>query len=376
MRVLIAPDKFAGSLTATQVCEAVASGLEAERPAVPTTSMPIADGGEGSIDAALAAGFDAVAVDATGPTGRPVRTRYARRGDTALVELAASCGRGRLPDGRLEPMTASTFGVGQVIAAALDAGVVRIVLALGGSASTDGGLGMLQALGARILDEHGRPVARGGGALSTVAAADLRDLHPRLAAARLTVACDVDSPLYGPLGAAAVFGPQKGASPAQVTELDAGLRHWSDMASAVWGVDHSATPGAGAAGGTGFAALALGATVRAGSVLMLELVGFGSALADATLVITGEGSLDRQTLAGKAVAGVAAAARDRGVPVIAVAGRSLLSAAELDELGVRAVYALSDLEPDLTRSMQNAAALLGTVARQLARRELPTDEPR
>jgi glycerate kinase len=370
VRVLLAPDKFAGSLTAGQVCAAVSAGLGAELPTVTTTSMPIADGGEGSIDAALAAGFAAVPVVASGPTGAAVRTRYARRGDTALVELAAVCGRAQLPGARPRPMSASTFGVGQVVIAALDAGARQLILAIGGSSSTDGGVGMLQALGARILDAAGRPIERGGAALSTIAAVDLHGLDARLAELELTVARDVDSPLLGPLGAAAVFGPQKGATPAQVLELEAGLRRWADVAAVAWRSDHAATPGAGAAGGTGFAALLLGATMRSGAELMLELVGFEPALARAALVITGEGSIDHQTLAGKAVYAVASAARARSIPVIAVAGRCLLTGKELQALGVRAVYTLTELEPDLARSMQHAESLLRSLGRQIARHEV------
>ncbi|MGH8960135.1 MAG: glycerate kinase [Jatrophihabitantaceae bacterium] len=368
MHVLIAPDKFKGSLTAAQVADAVSAGLRAERPDVVLVRVLVADGGDGTVDAAVAAGFERVPVTAAGPTGLPVRSSYARRGSVAVVELAGVCGLSRLPGCEFDPLGASSYGVGEVIRAALDAGAHRIVLGIGGSASTDGGAGLLQALGARILDAHGDPLGRGGGVLGAAATLDLSELHLGLRAVQLAVASDVDNPLTGPDGAAAVYGPQKGADPDQVRALDDALRQWAAVVASAVGTDHSGEPGAGAAGGVGVAALALGAQLSSGIDLVLDLVGFDAALGGADLVITGEGSLDRQTLSGKAPAGVAAAARRAGVAVVAVAGRCSLSPDELSGAGFGAVYALTDLEPDVERCIADAPALLEQLGRKLAGR--------
>jgi glycerate kinase len=373
MRIVIAPDKFKGSLPATEVAAAVAAGLHAEAPRSELVIMPVADGGDGTVDAAVAAGFERVPVTAAGPLGDPVQASYARRAEVAVVELASVCGLARLPGGRREPLAASSFGAGEVLRAALEAGAGRIVLGVGGSASTDGGAGLLQALGARLLDAHGEPAppGRGGGALSDVGSLDLAGLHPALRAAEIILAADVDSPLTGPDGAAEVFGPQKGASPAEVAVLAAGLRQWAAVVAAAVGADWSRAPGSGAAGGVGFAALAvLGARSRPGIGLVLELAGFEAALDGAGLVITGEGSLDAQSLAGKAPVGVAQAAARRGIPVVAVAGRSTLTAAELSRAGLAAVYPLSDLEPDQDRCHAEAGPLLRRVGRRIARDRL------
>jgi glycerate kinase len=315
-------------------------------------------------------------VTATLPAGDPVRASYARRGEVAVVELACVCGLARLAGSRA-PLTASSFGAGEVLRAALDAGARRIIFGVGGSASTDGGAGLLQALGARVLDGRGEPVGPGGAGLSDVAVLDLAGLHPALTLATprsgvaLTLAADVDNPLTGLDGAAAVYGPQKGAAPDEVARLDAGLRRWAGVVAATVGKDWSQAAGAGAAGGVGFAALAvLGARLRPGIDVVLELTGFASRLAGADLVITGEGSLDAQSLAGKAPMGVARAAARLGIPVVAVAGRSTLTAEELAAAGIAAVYSLTDLEPDLERCHAEAAGLLSRAGQIIARDQL------
>ncbi len=375
MRVVVAPDKFKGSLTAAQVAESVALGLRTAAPDVEVLRRPVADGGDGTVDAALAAGFHAVDVMARGPTGQPGAAQYARSGDTAVIELARICGLLKLAGGVPDPLGATSLGVGDAIRHALASGCTRIVLGLGGSASTDGGAGMLVALGASIRDASGGGVPSGGGSLGAVAAVDLSALMPEAAAAELVVACDVDSPLFGPNGAAYVFGPQKGADPAQVEVLDAGLRRWAKVLAAATADSTTViagAAGAGAAGGVAFAAeAALGATLRPGIELVLDLVGFGTALRGADLVITGEGSLDEQTLAGKAPAGVAAAARRAGVPCIAIAGRSVLSAERLHAVGIEAVYTLTQLEPDPVRCMADASRLVARVAEIVGRDQLP-----
>ena len=382
MRIVVAPDKFKGSLPAAEVAAAVAAGLRAVRGDAELVTIPVADGGEGTVDASVAAGFERIPVTATGLDGDPVRASYARRGEIAVVELACVCGLARRPAGRRAPLTASSFGAGEVLRDALDAGARQIVLGVGGSASTDGGAGLLRALGARVLDTSGEPVGPGGAGLGDVAVLDLTGLHPALhpasRAAALTLAADVVNPLTGPDGAAAVYGPQKGATPAEVAQLDAGLRRWAAVVTAALGgsagdggTDWSQAPGSGAAGGVGFAALAvLGARLRPGIELVLELTGFASLLAGADLVITGEGSLDAQSLAGKAPVGVARAAARLGIPVVAVAGRSTLSETELAAAGITAVYPLSDLEPDLERCRAEAARLLRHTGQMIARDRL------
>jgi glycerate kinase len=367
VRVVVAPDKFKGSLTAAQVAARVAAGLARAAPGVEVAQVPVADGGDGTLDAALSAGYRRVPVRAQGPTGEPVDTAYAERDDVAVVELADVSGLGRLPGGRPVPLTASSYGTGQVMRAALDAGCRRIVLGIGGSASTDGGAGMVQALGGRLLDAQGAEVGRGGAALAAVRSLDLSGLHPALPETEVVIASDVDNPLLGPRGAAAVYGPQKGASPADVAELDAALARWAEAVHRATRVDAAGTPGAGAAGGVGFAALAvLGARLQPGIDLVLDLVGFTAALPGTGLVVTGEGSLDAQTLHGKAPAGVAAAARSAGIPVVAVAGRSLLSPADLEPAGILAAYALTDIEPDPQRCMTEAGPLLERLAAKVA----------
>ena len=370
-QVLVAPDTFKGSLSAPQVADSVIRGLRAVDGSIDAVAIPIADGGEGTLAAALAAGFRRVPVLASGPTGRPVRTAYARRDEMAVIEMADVSGLGRLPDGRLEPLRASSRGTGDVMAAALDAGCTSIVLGIGGSACTDGGAGMAQALGARVLDDRGRQLLDGGAALTGVARLDLSGMHPRLAGADIVIACDVDNPLTGPGGAAGVYGPQKGASGADVVILERALQRWAAVVADATGSDLSDRPGAGAAGGVGLAGLALlGGTLRSGIDLVLELVGFAEHLGDAGLVVTGEGSLDTQTLRGKAPAGVAAAAAGAGVRTVAVCGTSTLSRRELRAAGIDAAYALVDVEPDVARCMADAGPLLERLGREIARAEL------
>jgi glycerate kinase len=367
IRVLLAPDKFKGCLTAAEVAAAVAAGLTDARPDVQPIPVPVADGGDGTVAAAVSAGYRLINVPSTGPTGEPITAGYAFDGHRAVVELAAVVGLDRLPGGQLDPLGASTYGLGLVIKDALDRGATEIVLGLGGSASTDGGAGMVQALGGRLYDSAGRDLPPGGGALADLVRVELSSLPEVLGSARILVATDVDNPLLGPNGAAAVFGPQKGAGPVELEQLERGLSTLARVVAEEIGRDDSTRPGAGAAGGTGFAALAvLNADIRPGIELVLELVGFASRLDGAGLVITGEGSLDEQSLAGKAPVGVARAAGRAGVPVVAVAGRSLLTEERLRESGIAAAYPLTDLEPDPARSIANAAPLLRQVGNRIA----------
>jgi glycerate kinase len=368
VRVVVAPDKFKGSLTAREVADRVAAGIAAVAGEVDVVRVPVADGGDGTVDAALAAGYERVAVTAQGPTGEPVDTAFAVRDGTAVVEMADVSGLRLLAPDRLAPRTASSYGTGEVVRAAIEHGCHTVVLGIGGSASTDGGAGMLGALGARLYDAAGTDLAPGGGPLADLERLDLSGLHPGVAGTRVVVACDVDNPLLGPHGAAAVYGPQKGAHADDVVALDAALRRWADVVEeAVGRPGVRERAGAGAAGGVGFAALAvLDAELRPGIELVLDLVGFADRLAGADLVVTGEGSLDEQTLHGKAPAGVAAAAGRAGVPVVAVAGRLALDADRLRAAGIEAAYALTDIEPDVARCIADAGPLLERLATRLA----------
>ncbi|MGC5232363.1 glycerate kinase [Streptomyces albogriseolus] len=362
--MLVAADKFKGSLTAVEVAERVIAGLRRVRPDLRAEALPVADGGDGTVAAAVAAGFERHEVRVSGPLGDEVTAAYALRDGTAVVEMAEASGLQRLPEGVFAPLTASTYGSGELLRAALDAGARSIVFGVGGSATTDGGAGMLAALGARFLTASGEPVRPGGAALAELATADLSGLDPRLRSVEFVLASDVDNPLTGPKGAAAVYGPQKGASPEDVERLDAALAHLVKVldASAL-----AASPGAGAAGGIGFGVLLVGARFRPGIEVMLDVLGFASALERADLVITGEGSLDEQTLHGKAPAGVAAAARAAGRDVVAVCGRLALAPEVLGRAGIRRAYALTDLEPDAAVCIAEAGPILERTAERIAR---------
>jgi glycerate kinase len=369
--VLIAPDSFKGSLTAAEVAEALQRGLLAARPELDAVRLPIADGGEGTLDAALAAGFTRVPVTASGPTGEPVDTAYARRGRTAVVELADASGLGRLPGNDLWALAASSRGTGEVIAAAVADGCDEVVLGIGGSACTDGGAGLVMALGARLTDGSDTELPGGGAGLARLAHADFSGLRA-YEHVTFVVASDVDNPLTGPHGAAAVYGPQKGATPDEVNLLDTALGRWADTVAASTGHDHRRHPGAGAAGGVGFAAVALlGATLRPGIDLLLELLDFDAHVRGAQLVITGEGSLDAQSLRGKAPMGVARAAGRAGVPVVAVCGRRDIDDEQLASAGISGAHALTDLEPDTAVCITDAARLLAEVGARIARERLP-----
>lgn len=368
--VVVAPDKFKGSLSAAEVAAGVAAGLARGGFAGGIEVLPVADGGDGTVATALSAGFRRVELGVRGPVGKNVTASYALRDDTAVIEAAQACGLTLLPAGSLAPLTATSRGVGELILTASRMGAKRIVLGVGGVATTDGGAGLLQALGARLTDEKGRELPPGGAALARLATLDLARLKD-LSGVEFLLASDVDNPLLGPSGAAAVYAPQKGASLDEVQLLEAGLRRWADVTEAVADgpVPVRDAPGAGAAGGIGFAALLfLGARMRPGIELLLELASFGPRLDGARLVITGEGSLDSQTLRGKAPVGVAraTAAHDPAIPVVAVAGRCTLTPDELRAAGIARAYTLSDIEPDLERCIADAGPLLERLAERIS----------
>ena len=369
-RVLIAADKFKGSLTAVEVAERVTAGLRRVVPDLEVTALPVADGGDGTVAAAVAAGFERREVRVAGPLGHEITAAFALRDGMAVVEMAEASGLQRLPAGVFAPLTTSTYGSGELLRAALDAGARTIVFGVGGSATTDGGAGMLTALGARLLDEDGEPVSPGGGGLADLARADLSGLDARVSTVDLVLASDVDNPLTGPKGAPAVYGPQKGASPDDVETLDAALAHYAEVLETAIGpraAQCAVAPGAGAAGGVGYGALLLGARFRPGIEVMLDVLGFGPALERADLVITGEGSLDAQTLHGKAPAGVAAVSRAAGRTVVAVCGRVSLSAESLALAGIGRAYPLTGEEPDVVRCISDAGPILERVAERVAR---------
>lgn len=368
MRIVIAPDKFKGSLTAPEVAAHLRAGLLSADPTLAVEVVPMADGGEGTLDAALAAGYTRCSTRATGPVGDPLEAPIAIRNGTAVIEMALASGLAVLPGGVRRAREATSRGTGELIRFALDLGCTHIVLGVGGSANTDGGAGMLTGLGAAMYDDGGIPLPDGGAALAGLARIDLAGLDPRLAAATFTLASDVDNPLLGPNGAAAVFAPQKGATPDDVAHLDAALSRFVEVLAKESGpqaLERAAAPGAGAAGGVGYAALAvLDAQRRPGIDVVLDLTGLAGKLEGADLVITGEGSLDEQSLGGKTPLGVARAA---GVtPVVAVCGRTTLTADQVRAAGFERVHALTDLEPDVGTCITNAAPLLEQVGRTIA----------
>ncbi|MCW2526550.1 MAG: Glycerate kinase [Pseudonocardiales bacterium] len=362
VKVLIAPDKFKGSLTAAEVVAHLGHGLADG--GVDFVGCPLADGGDGSVRAALSAGYTSAGLTVAGPTGTPHSTELALDGRTAVVEVANTCGLALL-DGVLEPLRSSSRGLGEATRFAVDLGAERIVLALGGSASTDGGAGFLGALGVRFLDRGGRELQPSGamlGLLHTVVLDELVDL----AGIEITVASDVQNPLLGPTGAAAVYGPQKGADLPDVATLEEGLKKLVDLLAGA-GFPHSAEvagrPGAGSAGGLGFAGLLLGGHLVSGADFFLDLLHFDDHLRECDLVVTGEGCLDGQTSHGKLPARVAR--RSGTTPVIAVVGCNDASRSDLDAVGILDVFALTDL------TSQNPASdpiLSAQLLRQVGRR--------
>jgi glycerate kinase len=346
-------------MTAAAAAEAMTLGVRDALPTAHVMRIPLADGGDGSLDAVISAGFTRRAVSTRGPTGEPIESSFAVRGRTAVVELAGSCGLTLLPGAVPAPLDSSTVGLGDAITAALGCDVDEIVVCLGGSASTDGGVGLLTALGAVARDRAGEPVVPGGRHLGRIATLDLTGLDPRVAGVRFTAATDVTSPLLGPEGAAAVFAPQKGADPDEVRLLEAGLSDWAQVLARATGVDARSVPGAGAAGGTTVAIIAaLGGQVTSGARFIAEAVGLDAALDDADVVLTGEGRLDGQSLLGKGVAAVATAAVRRALPVIAICGSVTLTADELARAGVLLAVALDDHAPSGLDAMRDAAELV------------------
>lgn len=370
MKLVIAPDSFKESLSAPAVAAAIAAGFRAVFPEADIVELPVADGGEGTVEAMVAATQGRIVpLTVTGPLGTPVEAFYGLSGDggTAIVEMAAASGLMLVPPAARNPRITTTRGVGEILKAALNAGARRFIVGIGGSATNDGGAGMLQALGARLLDAEGRDLPPGGAALARLARIDLSQLDARLAEARIDVACDVDNPLTGPKGASAVFGPQKGATPAMVAELDAALATYATAIKRDLGADIAALPGAGAAGGlgAGFAGI-LGATLKPGIAIVLDAVDLDTAVRDADLVITGEGRMDFQTAHGKTPVGVARVAKRHGKPVIALAGGLGSGVEAVHDHGIDAVFSVLSRICTLEEALADGAANLTQTARNVA----------
>ena len=371
MRILIAPDSFKGSLSALAAAEAMERGLLTVFPEASVTKVPIADGGEGTVEALVAAtGGSIRRTLVQGPLLEPVEAIWGILGDgvTAVIEMAAASGLPLVPRDRRDPRLTSTIGTGQLIKAALDAGLGKLIIGIGGSATNDGGTGMARALGARFLDANDRELPQGGSALAGLARIDLGGLDHRLATAELLVACDVDNPLTGPRGASAVYGPQKGASPAMVAELDAALGRFAQVAAQATCRDVARRDGAGAAGGLGAGLLFFTqARLRPGVEIVLEATGFEALVQGTDLVITGEGRTDAQTAMGKAPVGVAAVAQRWGVPVLCLSGGLGEGAEEVLALGIGALMSIVPQAMPLEECMARGAELTEAAAARACR---------
>jgi len=380
VKIVIAPDSFKGCLSAAEVSEAIEAGICAADPDVMCQKVPLADGGEGTVDALVHATdgrFLSAVVE--GPRGEPVEAQFGMLGDeeTAVIEMAAASGLPVIPQEQRDPTRTTTYGTGQLIRAALDAGCRRLVVGIGGSATTDGGAGMAQALGARMLDSRGREITRvSGGRLGEVTAIDAGELDPRIDECTILVACDVDNPLLGPRGAAAVYGPQKGATPVQVERLEAGLAHFAELLARDLGKSVAEVPGAGAAGGLGAGLLAFcNAQLQPGVDIVLDVVKLAEKAAGAELIITGEGKIDGQTAFGKAPIGALRVGQQLGIPVIAIGGSVASEAAQLNEYGFAALFSCLREPMSLSEAMcpQTARQMLKTTAEQIMRLWLATN---
>lgn len=366
LRVVVAPDSYKESLSAAGVAAAIGEGIRLAVPDAEIISVPMADGGEGSLDAVLAAtGGERRHARVRNANGQPCQASWGWLGDaTAFIEMAEAAGLEQIAPCDRRPLDAGTHGVGELVIEALNAGARRIVLGLGGSATTDGGAGLLQALGAHLFDAEGGELPPGGGALHRLASIDTVRLDSRLADVQFEIAVDVDNPLCGERGAAAIFGPQKGATAAQVDLLDKALAHFALVCRQASGRDESLTPGTGAAGGLGFAIKSFfQAEFRPGVELIADLAGLDRALQDAQLVFTGEGRMDRQTLLGKTPAGVARHAKTRRTPVIALVGSLGEGYEALYDIGVTAAFSIASGPMDLAQACDDAARLLRERAR-------------
>lgn len=371
MRVVVAPQSLKGSLSAAEAGQAIARGVSEVYPDAEISIVPVADGGEGTTQALVdASGGRLVQREVTGPLGTPVRAFLGLMGDgrTAAIEMAASSGLPLVPPERRDPRVTTTYGVGELILAALDKGCTRFIIGIGGSATNDGGAGMAQALGARLLDAQGKELPFGGAALAALERIEIDRMDARLQQCSFEIASDVTNPLCGPTGASAVYGPQKGATPAMVAELDAALAHYAQIIERDLGLAVHEIPGAGAAGGLGAGLLAfLHATMRPGARIVLEAVRLEEQIRGADLVITAEGRLDSQTAYGKSVGAVAALAKQYGLPVLAIAGSLEENYQEIYNLGIDGIAVLPSSPMTLAEAMEQAARLTGEATERALR---------
>ena len=371
MKIVIAPDSFKESLTALEVAEAIEAGLKKVLPDAEYVKVPMADGGEGTVQSLVdATEGRLISAEVCAPLGNKVKAEFGLSGDgrTAIIEMAAASGLHLVPPEARNPLRTTSYGTGELICAALDEGVEKIIVGIGGSATNDGGAGMLQALGALLLDAHHQPIGAGGGCLQDLAAIDLSGLDKRLAGVEIVVACDVDNPMCGEKGASAVFGPQKGATPEMVQALDSGLHHFADIAARDLGLDIQSPAGAGAAGGMGGGVLLLpDARLQAGVQIVMEAVKLAEKVQDADLVITGEGRMDAQSVHGKTPIGVAHTAKAFGKPVIAIVGCLREDYEVVYAQGIDAVFPiirqLGSLEEILQHGRDNLVSAAQNVAR-------------
>ncbi|MGK3108574.1 glycerate kinase [Streptomyces sp. WAC05858] len=370
-RVVLAPDKFKGTVSAQRLVEVMAAAIAEQAPAAAVSRLPVADGGDGSVAAALSAGWRAVSVPASDSWGAHVQAPVARLGGRAIVEVASVCGLGARRPNPSEAATATTYGVGQVVAALLDDGVEEITLALGGTAATDGGTGLLCALGAELHDAQANRLVPGGAALLELATVRTTGLHPGLRNARLVLACDVDTPMVGSDGSAEMFARQKGADDDMIRRLSAGLAHAADILESAFGNRGAARrPGSGAAGGLAWAGLLLGGYLRSGAEVFLDLLGAGNEIRGADLVITGEGCLDPQSLRGKAPVSIARLARTFGVKTVAIVGSDRLPAAADKGTLFADTIALDRIDPACANDPELTCRLVGQATRALIQTHL------
>jgi glycerate 2-kinase len=371
MKIVIAPDSFKGSLSAVEAALAIERGIHKAFPEAETVCMPIGDGGEGTLETLVAAtGGKTNTIQVTGPLGDLVQADYGVLGDdkTCVIEMATASGLALVPPGQLDPLKATTYGTGELIRQALDDGYTSFILAIGGSATNDGGAGMLQALGLKIFDEQGNEIGYGGGELGKVHTVDASEFDTRISASSFLIASDVENPLIGPDGASHVFGPQKGATPELVHILDANLAHWADAVEKATGVRLHDSKGAGAAGGIGGAFQAFfPSEMKRGIDVVIEHTGLQKALEGAQLVFTGEGQVDFQTASGKTPMGVAQAAQKQGIPSIILAGSVGRGIDVLYQYGIVSVNSIITRPMTLEEAMENAAELLEFSAEQTVR---------
>jgi glycerate kinase len=368
MKIIVAPGAFKHSLSALTAAEAIASGLSKSGLDADLVVLPIADGGNGTLDAFLADGGQWINVSTVDPLNRPLSAPIGllSNSDTAVVEMALASGLELLRPEELNPLAATTYGTGLLLKAALDTGAKRIIVGMGGSATVDAGAGAVQALGVRLLDADGKPIPFGGGGLQSLASIDTTNLDPRWRNIELIIASDVTNPAVGDDGAAAVFGPQKGATPEQVTLLDAGINHFCALIHAQLGIDIAYQEGTGAAGALSAGLLVfLGGSIQSGVDLLLDTNNFDAHLIDADLVITGEGQMDSQTISGKGPIGVARRAREHGVPTIALVGSLNTSDQLLHDAGMQAVLPIMTRPMSLADALRDAHSLLESAALRL-----------